>query len=434
MKLPPEVPERGRQASSRSAPDEVPDAAPCAARRHCRPSGIAARQGRKRRIYRLADDLAFEIDELLPIVDAAQLLGFLKIEEGDAVITPAGRGVRQLGDPAAERAVPRRRCSRTFCSCGRFAVPSKPKATAPFPRNSSTTCSTSNSAKKKPAADGDGHQRGAATPSCSTSMPRAVASSCPIAGGRSLPAARRRRVNTQHPFPIARHGPQLALRSRSGGRDLRPRDLLCHRSYGCLLDGSPVPVVPISHSSRALPLYAFYSIVRIGIAYMLSLFFAIAYGYLAAYKPGSGGDDCGARHPAIHSGAQFSASGGAGHGRPRSRSSAGNRNGSHPADLYRPGLEPGIQLLFLAQSIPREMVEASRIYRYSAWQRFWQLELPYAAIGLVWNSIVSVAGGWFALMLCEMFTMGTRSSVCRDWAVTFSQPQIPETPARCSAE
>jgi len=55
------------------------------------------------------------------------------------------------------------------------------------------------------------------------------------------------------------------------------------------------------------------------------------------------------------------------------------------------------------------MLEASRIYRYSAWQRFWQLEMPYAAIGLVWNSIVSVAGGWFALMLCETFTMGTRS-------------------------
>jgi NitT/TauT family transport system ATP-binding protein len=41
-------------------------------------------------IYRLADDLAFEIDDLLPIVDAAQLLGFLKIEEGDATITETG--------------------------------------------------------------------------------------------------------------------------------------------------------------------------------------------------------------------------------------------------------------------------------------------------------------------------------------------------------
>jgi len=55
------------------------------------------------------------------------------------------------------------------------------------------------------------------------------------------------------------------------------------------------------------------------------------------------------------------------------------------------------------------MVEASRIYRYSAWQRFWQLEMPYATIGLVWNSIVSVAGGWFALIACEMFTMGDRN-------------------------
>ena len=35
------------------------------------------------------------------------------------------------------------------------------------------------------------------------------------------------------------------------------------------------------------------------------------------------------------------------------------------------------------KSIPREMLEASRIYRYSAWQRFWQLEMPNAAIGLV---------------------------------------------------
>ena len=41
-------------------------------------------------IYRLADDLGFEIDDLLPIVDAAQLLGFLTVTEGDAEITPAG--------------------------------------------------------------------------------------------------------------------------------------------------------------------------------------------------------------------------------------------------------------------------------------------------------------------------------------------------------
>lgn len=63
---------------------------------HARPGGIAGLlellldKGGRDDIYRLADDLAFEIDDLLPIVDAAQLLGFLTIEEGDAAITERG--------------------------------------------------------------------------------------------------------------------------------------------------------------------------------------------------------------------------------------------------------------------------------------------------------------------------------------------------------
>src|SRR6201999_1538594 len=60
------------------------------------------------------------------------------------------------------------------------------------------------------------------------------------------------------------------------------------------------------------------------------------------------------------------------------------------------------------KSLPRELREASGVFRFSAWQRFWQLELPNAAIGLVWNSMVSVAGGWFFLMACEMFVLGDR--------------------------
>jgi NitT/TauT family transport system ATP-binding protein len=63
---------------------------------HARPGGIAGllellldHHG-KDDIYRLADDLAFEIDDLLPIVDAARLLGFLTVTEGDAAITPTG--------------------------------------------------------------------------------------------------------------------------------------------------------------------------------------------------------------------------------------------------------------------------------------------------------------------------------------------------------
>jgi NitT/TauT family transport system ATP-binding protein len=63
---------------------------------HARPGGVAGLlellldKGGRDDIYRMADDLAFEIDDLLPIVDAAQLLGFLKIEEGDAAITETG--------------------------------------------------------------------------------------------------------------------------------------------------------------------------------------------------------------------------------------------------------------------------------------------------------------------------------------------------------
>jgi NitT/TauT family transport system ATP-binding protein len=63
---------------------------------HARPGGMAGLlellldKGGRDDIYRLADDLAFEIDDLLPIVDAAQLLGFLTVEEGDASITENG--------------------------------------------------------------------------------------------------------------------------------------------------------------------------------------------------------------------------------------------------------------------------------------------------------------------------------------------------------
>lgn len=64
---------------------------------HARPGGIAGLLeliidfGGRTDIYRLADELAFEIDDLFPIVEASQLLGFLRIEEGDAAITPEGR-------------------------------------------------------------------------------------------------------------------------------------------------------------------------------------------------------------------------------------------------------------------------------------------------------------------------------------------------------
>ncbi len=59
-------------------------------------------------------------------------------------------------------------------------------------------------------------------------------------------------------------------------------------------------------------------------------------------------------------------------------------------------------------SIPQELIEAAQVYRLNSWQRFWTLELPSGAIGLVWNSVMSVAGGWFFLIAIESFTLGDK--------------------------
>jgi NitT/TauT family transport system ATP-binding protein len=91
-----------------TSPDAVPDpaaitaAAPAPPAKyqmlpHARPGGVsglleilADNTGRED-IYRLADELAFEIDDLLPTVEAAAMLGYLKVSEGDVEITPEGR-------------------------------------------------------------------------------------------------------------------------------------------------------------------------------------------------------------------------------------------------------------------------------------------------------------------------------------------------------
>lgn len=55
--------------------------------------------------------------------------------------------------------------------------------------------------------------------------------------------------------------------------------------------------------------------------------------------------------------------------------------------------------------IPRDLYEVARAYRLSAWQRFWRLEAPYAAPGLVWNAMMSVAGGWFFVVAAEAISV-----------------------------
>lgn len=173
--------------------------------------------------------------------------------------------------------------------------------------------------------------------------------------------------------------------------------------------GPVQPQAHISQNPRDLPVYALYSLVRISVAYALSLVFALGYGYVAAssrraeiimvplldilqsipvlsFLPGVM-----LAMVAIFPHSQF-------------------------------GVELGsILLIFTGQvwniafsfysslkTVPRELHEAAVIYRFSRWQRFAQLDLPYSTIGLVWNSMMSVAGGWFFLMACEMFVLGNR--------------------------
>jgi NitT/TauT family transport system permease protein len=61
------------------------------------------------------------------------------------------------------------------------------------------------------------------------------------------------------------------------------------------------------------------------------------------------------------------------------------------------------------KSIPPELDDAGRVYRLTKLQRFLELELPYSTVGLVWNSMMSMAGGWFFLTVCEAFSLGDKN-------------------------
>lgn len=50
-----------------------------------------AEEGGRHDLYRMADDLAFELDDLLPVVETAEMLGFAQVEAGDIVLTPLGQ-------------------------------------------------------------------------------------------------------------------------------------------------------------------------------------------------------------------------------------------------------------------------------------------------------------------------------------------------------
>jgi NitT/TauT family transport system permease protein len=166
------------------------------------------------------------------------------------------------------------------------------------------------------------------------------------------------------------------------------------------------PQANIELRPSVLPEYAMFSVMRIAIAYVISLVFSIAYGYTAAYNPRA----------------------------ERVMIPLLDTLQSIPVLSFLPGVmlamvalfprrQIGIELgsillIFSGQawnmafsfysslkSIPSEMHEVAEVYRWSPWQKLLELELPFSAIGLVWNSMISVASAWFYLIACEMFTL-----------------------------
>lgn len=167
--------------------------------------------------------------------------------------------------------------------------------------------------------------------------------------------------------------------------------------------------VEISLSYWSLPKYTMFSLARGIAAYFLSLIFTLVYGTIAAHN----------------------------HRAEKVMVPALDVLQAIPVLGFLPGLviamislfpsrELGLEIscvvmIFTAQvwnmtfsfhgslrSIPMPLREVASIQRLSGWQIFRLLELPAAAIGLVWNSMMSMAGGWFFLTVNEAFTLGNR--------------------------
>jgi NitT/TauT family transport system permease protein len=58
------------------------------------------------------------------------------------------------------------------------------------------------------------------------------------------------------------------------------------------------------------------------------------------------------------------------------------------------------------RAVPPEFRLLGKLYGFNWWHRFWRIELPCGAQGLLYNSMVSMAGGWFFLSITEAFRLG----------------------------
>ncbi|OIQ79894.1 glycine betaine transport system permease protein OpuAB [mine drainage metagenome] len=61
------------------------------------------------------------------------------------------------------------------------------------------------------------------------------------------------------------------------------------------------------------------------------------------------------------------------------------------------------------RTVPAELKEAASVFKLSAWQRFWRLELPFATPGLLWNMMMSMSGGWFFVVASEAISVSNQN-------------------------
>jgi NitT/TauT family transport system permease protein len=168
-------------------------------------------------------------------------------------------------------------------------------------------------------------------------------------------------------------------------------------------------VLEIRTEFRYLPLYTIYSLSRGLIAYLISLGFTITYGYAMAHSKRAERIllpllDILQSIPVLSFLPAFSIA---------------------LIGLF-PNTNIGLELvcvmaIFTGQvwnmtyafyrslkGIPSDMQDAAKTFYLSRKEILYKLELPSSAIPLIWNSMMSMAGGWFFLTVCEAFTLGNR--------------------------
>lgn len=168
--------------------------------------------------------------------------------------------------------------------------------------------------------------------------------------------------------------------------------------------------VVISLSPWVLPLYATYSLLRMTAAYILSLVFTLVYGHIAATNKNAARFmvpilDILQSIPIL----SFLPSVVLTLVKLFPNSDIGVELSSIILIFTSQAWNMTFSFYHSAKTVPQDLQEAASVYRMARWQKFLKLEVAFGMMGLVWNSMMSWAGGWFFLMVAEQLTLGNTS-------------------------